>query len=100
VDIGRIAEEAVVKNLRDQRWTRIIFNKYEFGTNIQANNPGGALQLFQVKTAVAPDVPAGLSEVEKAALITRAKRIGAVPYEVKVQLNKKFVATSIRYSHL
>jgi len=87
-----------MNNLRDQGWTHIIVTTDDLGTYIEADNPGGATQLFQVKTAASPDTPSTLTESEKNALISRANQIGAVPYEVKVFLIKAHV--KIQYHQL
>jgi hypothetical protein len=101
VNVKRIGEEAVVDNLKQEGWTGVVLNvRGPNLTDIQAKNPGGAMHLFQVKTAVSPKTPNNLSDVERTALISRARRMDAVAYQVKVQLNEKYTATRIQYSQL
>ena len=93
-DIARIGEEAVLNNLKHQGWTGIAVTA---DRDIQANNPGGTLQLFRLKVAAHPNTPDSLSDAERAILISKAKSMNAVAYEVKVQLDEKHTTATIRY---
>ena len=71
--IGRIGEEAVISHLTSKGWSDIRLNTHDSNlTDIEARNPSGELQLLYVKTAVSPFDPSDLSNVEKAAIKTRA----------------------------
>jgi hypothetical protein len=97
-DITRIAEEAVLSNLRLQGWKDVLCDPNT--REIQAKNPGGGLQLFRVKTAVAPNTPDSLSDSERIVLISKAEGSGAVAYQVKVQLGAKYAPARIQYNQL
>jgi len=96
-DIARIAEEAVLGNLRLQRWTKIILRT---DGDVQALNPGGALQLFRIKTAVFPNEPSSLMGAEEEAFLKKAQQLEAMAYEAKVHLNEHHVADRIQYDSL
>ena len=98
-DITRIAEEAVLTNLRIQGWKDAVLCDPN-GREIQAKNPGGGLQLFRVKTAVAPNTPDSLSDSERIVLISKAEGSGAVAYQAKVQLDAKYAPARIQYNQL
>jgi len=96
-NIERIGEENVLSSLKMQGWRAVIVTT---DRDILANNPGGILQLFRVKTAVAPNSPSSLSDSERTAFVSKANQMNAVPYEVKVQLSEKYKAVGIQYTQL
>ena len=100
VDIGRIGEEAVVNHLTSRGRSEITLSPSPYATDIQARNPHGDLQLFQVKTAVSPFTPTDLSNLEIAAIKARAAKIGASAFAAKAQLSRRYVIQTISYLSL
>ena len=96
--IWGIGELAIVNDLTRQGWTDVKLNTRGLGAaDIQAKNPEGQTQLFQLNTAAVPNSPEDLSASEKAAIKSKAKRLGAVAFEVKIQLDANFAVRSISY---
>jgi Holliday junction resolvase-like predicted endonuclease len=98
VDIGCIGEQVVVSHLTRKGWTDIKLNaRGPSATDIQAKNPKGVVHLFQVKTAASPHTPDDVSNTEKAAIKSRAQRIGAAAFAAKVQLSTNYAVVTIDY---
>lgn len=101
VDIGRLGEEAVRRDLARQHYTDIRVNTYGAGaTDITAKSPATDLQFFQVKTAVSPNTPDGLDEEERVAIKARATRNDGTAYLAQVQLDRNHKVTNIDYTKL
>lgn len=98
--IGQAGEAAAVAALKKKGWTITTWNTQAPGsTDIEAAS-GSKKLLVQVKAAVSPDVPANLSGEEERNIKSRATRIGADAYEVRIALNQALSPVSLNWGKL
>ena len=98
--IGQAGEAAAVAALKKEGWTITTWNTQAPGsTDIEAAS-GDKKLLVQAKAAVSPDEAATLSGEEERNIKSRATRIGADAYEVRVALNQALTPVSLNWRKL
>lgn len=86
-EIGHAGERHFVSSLKANDYTIIQWDtKGEGKTDIVASK-NGQLCLFQVKSAIEPNLPAGMSEEEEIAIRRRAVQYSAWAYLIQIQLD-------------
>lgn len=101
-DIGKAGEMIVENWLRTHNWRNIIRNTQQpGGTDIQADGGTSGNILVQVKTALTPNQPSEISELEKSAITSRATRLNRIAYSayVVIDSNKNLIG-EIRWRKL
>ena len=86
-DVGRVGEGATVAYLKNKGFTVTSWNTQGPGaTDIEAVAGQKGL-LVQVKSAVSPNSPCSISDLEQQAIASRATRKGYEAWEARVQLD-------------
>jgi len=94
VEIGHAGEQFAVQALKREGWTVDVWNTQAPGsTDIEAHS-GSSKILVQVKSAIPPNEPSGLSSDEERNIKSRATRINAKAYEARVYLNSNLTLKS------
>jgi Holliday junction resolvase-like predicted endonuclease len=86
-DIGRAGEQLVVNWLRANGWCVESWNTQGSGATDIVASKSWIRVLIQVKTALYPNSPASVSDVERRAICSRAKRTGCQAYVAQVMLD-------------
>jgi hypothetical protein len=86
-DIGRYGELHIKLDLEANGFECHHDTKGPGSTDIEAKNKAGGM-LVQVKAALHPNKPASLSSEECRAIVARAKTLGFVAWQAKVQINE------------
>jgi len=87
-EVGRAGEHAAARVLGDKGYQTNIDTKAPGSTDIEARGTNVSL-LVQVKTAMTPGLPAGISEDEERNIKSRAARLGWEAWEAKVQVDSR-----------
>jgi len=99
-EIGTIGERHATAWLRANGWRCYTDTKLPGATDIEATS-GGRVILVQVKTAVYPSLPAGLTVHEKRAIVARAKYNQKEAWLVQLQIDREgAVVGSITWAEL
>jgi Holliday junction resolvase-like predicted endonuclease len=86
--VGSAGEKHATDWLRANGWRCFNNTRLPGATDIEANS-GIRSILVQVKTAVLPDRPAGLSVEERKAIVARATRNGKEAWLAQLQVNRQ-----------
>jgi Holliday junction resolvase-like predicted endonuclease len=87
-EIGNIGERYVANWLTSKGYSGIQNTQLPGSTDIEAHTSTTKI-LVQVKTAVVPYLPAGLSADERDAIVSRANRLGRQAWLAQVQINSQ-----------
>src|SRR5258708_39296993 len=86
VKTGQAGEHIVARELAAKGYRTNLDTKGPGSTDIEARGTNASL-LVQVKTAVSPNAPAGLSSDEERNIKSRAARLGYQAWEAKLQVD-------------
>ena len=86
-EVGQAGEEIVALALVEKGYRTNVDTKGPGSTDIEALGANATL-LVQVKTALFPATPAGLSSNEERNIKSRASRLGFEAWEARLQVNQ------------